>query len=260
MTDFGQELRHRCRNPRCRMKLPGPVSNLREAFCTRGCYNSFYLKRCHVCDKPIEQPNRGGTRLICKKSKCKNAWKSGLGFGRFAESGHAASYGAHQPHIAQCSDWHIANVSRPNNEVDTWQGVPVMSAAIALLAELAPACITPAQPKPLAIGIERDLIRLAGAAIEPHELIAALKRYTTSEAYLQALRPGAQRIGVDGRPAEIVSAGAAAVAAEAYANRLLARDRRRPLAPRTAPKPVPGRMLKSFDELGRYLGRKKRQV
>ena len=35
MTDFAQELRHRCRNPRCRSKLPAPVANAREAFCTR---------------------------------------------------------------------------------------------------------------------------------------------------------------------------------------------------------------------------------
>ena len=32
------ELRHRCRNPRCRMKLPTPIDNLHRAFCTRGCY------------------------------------------------------------------------------------------------------------------------------------------------------------------------------------------------------------------------------
>jgi hypothetical protein len=90
MTEFAQELRHMCRNPRCRMKLPAPTANLREAFCTRGCYESFHLKRCRVCDGPIEQPKHG-TRLICKKSKCKNAWKAGLGFGRFAESSQASS-------------------------------------------------------------------------------------------------------------------------------------------------------------------------
>ena len=86
MTDFAVELRHRCRNPLCRCKLPEPVANKREAFCTRGCYGSFYLHRCRVCEEPIEQPKHG-TRLICKKSKCQNEWKTGLGFGRFAEFG-----------------------------------------------------------------------------------------------------------------------------------------------------------------------------
>jgi hypothetical protein len=90
MTELAQETRKMCRNPRCGRKLPAPVSNDREAFCIRGCYNSFYLHRCRVCEKPIEQPKHG-TRLICKKSKCKNAWKASLGFGRFAESSQASS-------------------------------------------------------------------------------------------------------------------------------------------------------------------------
>jgi hypothetical protein len=90
MTEFAQETRKMCRNRHCGGKLPAPVSNEREAFCARGCCNSFYLHRCRICEKPIEQPKHG-TRLICKKSKCKNAWKAGLGFGRFAESSQASS-------------------------------------------------------------------------------------------------------------------------------------------------------------------------
>ena len=82
MTEFKQELRHYCRNPKCRSKLPAPVANEREAFCARGCYSSFYLHRCRVCEKPIEQPKRG-QRIICKKAKCKNAWNAKLGFGRY---------------------------------------------------------------------------------------------------------------------------------------------------------------------------------
>ena len=45
MTEFSQALRHMCRNPKCRSKLPAPVPNEREAFCARGCYQSFYLRR-----------------------------------------------------------------------------------------------------------------------------------------------------------------------------------------------------------------------
>jgi hypothetical protein len=60
MTDFTAELRHRCRNPKCRLKLPDTVSNPRDAFCARGCHGSFYLRRCRICEDPIEQ---GGRRL-----------------------------------------------------------------------------------------------------------------------------------------------------------------------------------------------------
>ena len=83
-------LRHRCRNPRCHSKLPEPVSNPREAFCTRGCYSQFYRKRCLVCEKAIEQPSRG-TRLICEKAKCRNAWRASVGFGRYLASSSAES-------------------------------------------------------------------------------------------------------------------------------------------------------------------------
>jgi hypothetical protein len=82
MTEFVQELRHRCRNPKCRSKLPAPVSNEREAFCATGCHSSFYLHRCRVCEEAIKQPKRG-VRLICKKSKCYAAWRQNVGFGRY---------------------------------------------------------------------------------------------------------------------------------------------------------------------------------
>jgi hypothetical protein len=50
-------LRHRCRNPRCRMKLPVPVDNEHQAFCTPGCHSSFYRSRCLVCEDPIRRKN-----------------------------------------------------------------------------------------------------------------------------------------------------------------------------------------------------------
>ena len=82
MTEFKEtQMRKMCRNPRCGSKLPEPVSNPREAFCTRGCYNSFYLHRCIVCEKPIERTT--ASRKICKKSKCRSALKVGLGIGRY---------------------------------------------------------------------------------------------------------------------------------------------------------------------------------
>jgi hypothetical protein len=51
MTEFAETaMRKMCRNPKCRLKLSAPVSNEREAFCYKGCYSSFYLNRCRVCE------------------------------------------------------------------------------------------------------------------------------------------------------------------------------------------------------------------
>jgi hypothetical protein len=71
MVDFKHETRKRCRH--CKMNLPTPTGNEREAF--------FYLHRCMVCEKPIERTT--ANRKICKRSKCRNALKAGLGFGRY---------------------------------------------------------------------------------------------------------------------------------------------------------------------------------
>jgi hypothetical protein len=73
MVEFNQEVRKMCRNPKCRMKLLTPTSNEREAFCNRGCYQSFYLHRCRVCEGQIEQ-KRDGRRMLCKKAACRNAF------------------------------------------------------------------------------------------------------------------------------------------------------------------------------------------
>src|SRR5262249_18000778 len=45
--------RHHCRNPHCRCRLAEPVDNLRRAFCCRGCRESFYRRRCLVCEKSL---------------------------------------------------------------------------------------------------------------------------------------------------------------------------------------------------------------
>lgn len=65
-------LRHYCRNPHCRSKLKAPVENHHQAFCTRGCFNSFYLTRCRVCEKPLRKTaTRGAPRVYCRPpNKC----------------------------------------------------------------------------------------------------------------------------------------------------------------------------------------------
>lgn len=74
MTEFAEDLRHHCRNPRCRMKLIAPAVNPHKAFCTRGCHSSFYLKRCLVCenDKPAGSTAR---RKLCRRPKCEGRYR-----------------------------------------------------------------------------------------------------------------------------------------------------------------------------------------
>ena len=81
MTEFAEDLRHYCRNPRCRMKLPEPISNPREAFCTRGCHTQFYRKRCLVCEAPMERKTE--QQLICGKRRCRNGLKVGEAASRY---------------------------------------------------------------------------------------------------------------------------------------------------------------------------------
>jgi hypothetical protein len=73
-----------CRNPKCRSKLKTPVSNPREAFCARGCHTSFYLRRCLVCEGPLQRRNK--TQKVCRKARCRIVWRARAGFGRYSPS------------------------------------------------------------------------------------------------------------------------------------------------------------------------------
>jgi hypothetical protein len=66
------KLRHYCRH--CRTKLTTPEEFERQAFCTKGCYASFYRKRCLVCELAIERnaPNK----LLCGRRKCKADYRA----------------------------------------------------------------------------------------------------------------------------------------------------------------------------------------
>jgi hypothetical protein len=66
------------------MTLPSPVTNAREAFCTRGCHGSFYRSRCRVCEASFERKNE--RQKVCKKSKCRNAFRAGSALGRYHAS------------------------------------------------------------------------------------------------------------------------------------------------------------------------------
>jgi ProP effector len=84
-------------------------------------------------------------------------------------------------------------------------------AMLATLVERFPRCFTPEQPKPLKIGIDQDIITemlgssKASLAFET-DLRGAMRFYTGSPAYLQALVEGATRVDLAGGPAGIVKA------------------------------------------------------
>src|SRR6516165_378523 len=79
--------RKRCRNLRCRSKLPTPVENPHRAFCTRGCYESFYRNRCRVCERDLRKtgkPGDEGRRYCRPPNRCASEarkWPGKYGFG-----------------------------------------------------------------------------------------------------------------------------------------------------------------------------------
>ncbi len=50
--------RSRCRNPRCRQELLELVETAQQAFCSPGCRESFYFRRCVVCEGPVHCKQR----------------------------------------------------------------------------------------------------------------------------------------------------------------------------------------------------------
>jgi hypothetical protein len=68
------EVRHYCRNPHCRSKLPAPVVNSQRAFCCRGCYAQFFARHCRVCEAEVPYREGRGNR-VCRRAKCRNAIK-----------------------------------------------------------------------------------------------------------------------------------------------------------------------------------------
>jgi hypothetical protein len=69
--DVELSLRHRCRNLKCRCKLPVPTDNPRNSFCTRGCFASFYRSKCLVCEAPFKRTREDQT--TCGRAKCQTA-------------------------------------------------------------------------------------------------------------------------------------------------------------------------------------------
>jgi hypothetical protein len=66
-------MRTRCR--KCRSKLPAPTDIDAKAFCTKHCQQSFYWRRCAVCEEAIEPPTRGTSLRACFRRKCRSTLK-----------------------------------------------------------------------------------------------------------------------------------------------------------------------------------------
>jgi ProP effector len=109
--------------------------------------------------------------------------------------------------------------------------------AIALLAETYPRCfaVYQARRRPLKIGIHKDILRELDGALTPDELSAALRYYTGNKHYLLALRPGAQRVDLDGEPAGAVTEDQAQAAAAALARRYESERQKQHAEPRPIP-------------------------
>src|SRR6516165_11286000 len=101
------ELRHRCRNQRCRSKLPEPVENPHRAFCCRGCFEQFYRTRCLVC----ETRKHHQRRQLCGYVNCKREK-------------------ARFPHLFQWAATTLAETTKPIAEVRVLSALKCLSGAL----------------------------------------------------------------------------------------------------------------------------------
>jgi hypothetical protein len=55
-----------CRNPLCKQQLPELVETDQQAFCRRGCRESFYRHRCLVCEKSLAHEKQKTCSRRCR--------------------------------------------------------------------------------------------------------------------------------------------------------------------------------------------------
>ena len=122
-------------------------------------------------------------------------------------------------------------VVTPPIRVSTPTSVPTLPA----LAETYPACFNSENPRPLKLGIHRDLM---AAGFEKAAVKRALARYCNRPRYRKALCAGAIRIDLQGQPAGVVTA-AEAETARADLTAWTARKAGQPVPPRAIASPLP---------------------
>jgi ProP effector len=116
------------------------------------------------------------------------------------------------------------------------------TAVIAQLAALFPKAfaVNHHERKPLKIGIDADIVA-RGVAIEPRALWRPLRVYCASFGYLRTITAGAERVDLDGNPAGVVTAEAAALALALLAARGDKEKRRQDEKERQGSKQKPAR-------------------
>jgi hypothetical protein len=92
--DHQLRLRHYCRNPRCGAKLKKPVENPRAAFCCRGCFASYFRRRCLVCEETYERATEH--QKLCSRRKCRRNYNKN-------PIGYASPWGAQNPDPSRTS-------------------------------------------------------------------------------------------------------------------------------------------------------------
>ena len=68
-------MRVRCRNLRCRSRLPIPTENNHKAFCSPYCHARFFHWKCAVCENPIPRGRHSKLRKCCRKPDCRSAYR-----------------------------------------------------------------------------------------------------------------------------------------------------------------------------------------
>lgn len=80
-------------------------------------------------------------------------------------------------------------------------------AALEWLAKTFPKCFAPGEPRPLKVGIHKDVLRVRSqteGAPSYHAVRFAIALYVREHRYQKALTVGATRIGLEGEPAGVV--------------------------------------------------------
>jgi len=108
-------------------------------------------------------------------------------------------------------------------------------AAVAQLRERFRAIFTPANCRPLKIGIHNELVALG---FDREMVVVGLRSYCGSSGYLSALRDGAARIGLDGQPTGVVTAEEEKIAAAQLTGKLARAKKRRLAAAAEGAKPA----------------------